>query len=72
MLNIEIKSYYHGIMKKRGRKDIVQGNTKSLLNSVKKAKDLNVEPIPVNLYKGGNLVEVRCVCMNSRSFLMRR
>ena len=59
-------------MRKRVRKDIEPGNTKSLWNSVKIAKDLNVEPIPVNLYKGGNPVEVRCVCMNSRSFLMRR
>ena len=66
MLNIEIKSYYHGIMRKRVRKDIVQGNTKSLLNSVKKAKDLNVEPIPVNLYNCGNLVEGRCVCVWNR------
>ena len=38
MLDIEIKSYYHGLIKKKIRKDILPGNTQSLWNAVKIAK----------------------------------
>ena len=62
MLDTEIKSYYHGITKKKVRKVILPGITKSLWNSVKKAKDQSVEPIPQKLYKEGSLINDRNVC----------
>ena len=62
MFDSDIKSYYHGLTSKKVRKDILPGNTKSLWNSVKIAKDQSVEPIPQKLYKVGNAVDAKNVC----------
>ena len=50
-LNKEIKSYFHKLKSKNVRKGIVPGNSKSLWDAVKKAKDLNVKNLPDILFK---------------------
>ena len=50
-LNKEIKSYFHKLKSKNVRKGIVPGNSKSLWDALKKAKDLNVKNLPDILFK---------------------
>ena len=68
MLDTEIKSYYHGITKNKVRKDILPGNTKSLWNAVKIAKDQNAEKLPNKLYKGGEEIEGKNACNEFAKF----
>ena len=43
MLDSKIKIYYHGLRRKKVRKDILPGNTKSLWNAVKIAKEHSID-----------------------------
>ena len=43
--------------KKQVRKNIVPGNSKSLWNAVKIAKDINVSPIPQTMFKDGQKID---------------
>ena len=48
-----IKQFHHNNKAKRVRKAIIPGNTKSLWNAVKIARDVNVSNLPNILYKNG-------------------
>ena len=50
VLNYDIKVFYSGQKKKRVRKGVLPGNSKSLWDAVKIAKDLKVETIPKTIY----------------------
>ena len=67
-LNMEIKSYYHGKVKHKVRQDIIPGNTKSLWNSVKIAKDISIDPIPKNMFKERNPVNEDSLCNEFAKF----
>ena len=56
-LDIEIRNFYFIQNRTKIRKDIRPGNSKSLWNSVKIAKDINVEPIPKKLFLRGSPVD---------------
>ena len=43
---------------KNVRKNIVPGNSKSLWNAVKIAKDINISPIPTNMQYDGNTIKI--------------
>ena len=49
-LNKDIKSYFHKIQAKNVCKSIIPGNSKSLWDAVKKAKDLNIDNLPETLF----------------------
>ena len=51
VLNKEIKSYFYKLKSKNVRKGIVPGNSKSLWDAVKKAKDVNIKNLPDILFK---------------------
>ena len=55
LLNREIKDMIFSNKKKQVRKNIVPGNSKSLWNAVKIAKDINVSPIPQ--FKDGQKID---------------
>ena len=55
-LNKEIKSHFHKLKTNNVRKGIKPGNSKSLWDAVKKAKDCNVNSIPDTLFLNGNKV----------------
>ena len=52
--------------------NILPSNTKSLWNSVKIAKDLNVAPIPKIVYKGANPVEGGSICNEFAQFFDKK
>ena len=49
-LNKDIKSFFHKTKAKSIRKTIIPGNSKSLWDAVKKAKDLNTQNLPDTLF----------------------
>ena len=55
-LNCEIRNFYYGRTKQNVRRNMIPGNSKSLWDAVKIAKDLNIEPIPTNMYGEGELL----------------
>ena len=57
VLNYEIKVFYSGQKKKRVRKGVLPGNSKSLWDAVKIAKDLNVETIPKTMFRDNTEVQ---------------
>ena len=57
LLNREIKDMIFSNKKKQVRKNIVPGNSKSLWNAVKIAKDINVSPIPQIMFKDGQKID---------------
>ena len=62
---VEIRNFYFNQNKTKSRKDMRAGNSKSLWNSVKTAKDINVEPIPKKLFLGGMPVVDRIAELSS-------
>ena len=50
-LNAEIRNYFHGKIRTKVRRGILPGNTKSLWDAVKIAKNMGVNAIPHVLYK---------------------
>ena len=55
-LNHEIKMYYDNIKKNSIQRSIIPGNSKSLWNAVKIAKNTNVSSIPISMYLNGQLI----------------
>ena len=55
-VDIEIRNFNFNQNRNKICRDTRAGNSKSLWNSVKIAKDVNVEPIPNKLFLGGMLV----------------
>ena len=57
-INKEIKAKMYENKRKNVRKNIVPGNSKSLWNAVKIAKDINISPIPTNMQYDGNTIKI--------------
>ena len=56
-LNIEIKSHFAQLKRKKVRLGLIPGNSKSLWTSVKIAKDLNIQSIPSKLFHANVIVD---------------
>ena len=61
-VDIEIRNFNFNQNRNKIRKGIRACNSKSLWNSVKIAKDVNVEPIPKKLFLGGMPVGSKSKC----------
>ena len=55
-LNKEIKRFFYFQKVKQVRKVIVPGNSKTLWDAVKKAKDININPLPEVLYEDNKVI----------------
>ena len=56
ILNKEIKRFFYEQKAKQVRKGIIPGNSKSLWDAVKTAKDININSLPEVLYKDNNSI----------------
>ena len=52
-LNKEIRDHYKSTKRKRVRKEIIPGNSRSLWRAVNIAKDLNQEDLPMQMNEDG-------------------
>ena len=55
--NIEIKTHFAQLKRKKVRLGLIPGNSKSLWTSVKIAKDLNIQSIPSKLFHANVIVD---------------
>ena len=55
--DIEIKTHYTNEKRKKVRRNIVPGNSKSLWDAVKCAKNLNTEKLPSQMFKNDIQIE---------------
>jgi hypothetical protein len=53
VINKLIRSYYNSIQFNKVRKDVIPGNTQSLWNAVRLAKDSNINRLPNTLFREG-------------------
>ena len=67
-LNAEIRTFFHGIKKKRVRRGIIPGNSKSLWDAVKIAKDAGFDPLPNEMKFNNVTVTGVNICEQFASF----
>ena len=56
ILNYDIKKYFYQIRGNSIRRNIIPGNSKSLWDAVKIAKDINLDPLPEEMYHNQNKI----------------
>ena len=55
-LNVEIKHHFQSLKTNSIRRQIIPGNTKSLWDAVKLAKDMDTPKLPSQMYRNNNLI----------------
>ncbi len=62
VINKSIRSYYNSIQSNKVRKAVFPGNIQSLWNTVRLAKDSNIDRSPKTLFREGVEIESESIC----------